>query len=510
MSHSTNKRIAKNTLMLYFRHILIMFVTLYTVRVVLETLGVEDYGIYNVVGGVVALFSFFSNTMASASQRFFSFAIGKRDEKKLADTFAVNWIIYAFIAITAFILLETIGLWFIYNKLVIPEERINAAIWIYQFSVFSFMCTILTTPFMAMIIAHEDMNIYAYVSIFEALLKLGIVFILVIISWDKLKLYGILIFISTLIISIIYFSICKKKYTGCKFRFIWNKNIFRDVFSFTGWSVFGSVAVVVRNQAVTILLNQMFNPAVVAARSIANQISNNVNIFSSNFNTGLYPSIIKNYAAGENGKMLNLIFNGSKITYFLMYLFTVPLFLEMPYIISIWLKNPPSETIIFARLALLDSLVTAISLPLMTAVRATGKVKAYELTLGSILIASFFVSWFLSYRGLEAYVVMIVAIVTSCIMLFFRLILLKRVLSFPVFRYVKGVLIPVIFMSFISFPISFFLSRLLPDNFLYICISVLSSLIIICVSMYCFAFDRLERKKIQTITKNLIRKIIFF
>lgn len=504
---STNKQIARNTLMLYFRHILIMFVSLYTVRVVLSTLGVEDFGIYNVVGGVVALFSFFSSTMASASQRFFSFAIGEGNRTKLQNLFAVNWVIYGIIAVIVLILLETLGLWFVESKLALPEERVNTALWIYHFSILAFLCSILTTPFMSMIIAHEDMNVYAYVSIFEAFLKLGVVFLLVSLPGDKLQLYGVLVFLSTLLSSSLYVYISKKKYQECRFRFIWNKRIFKEVFSFTGWSIFGSISVVIRNQAVTILLNQMFNPAIVSTRAIATQIANNVNVFSNNFNTGLYPPIVKSYAAKENERMLNLIFNGSKITYCLMFFFTLPLLLEMPYVINLWLKNPPESVVLFARLALIDSLITAISLPLMTAVRATGRIKIYELTLGSILIISFFVSWGILRLGAEAYSVMIVAIVATILMLVLRLILLNRILNFPVFRYIKKVILPISIMSLISSVLSYIISYSLLESFVYFCISILSSLLIASICMYFMVFDKIERTKIKNIITSKISKI---
>ncbi len=503
---SSNKKIAKNTIMLYIRHILIMLVSLYTVRVILNTLGIEDYGIYNVVGGIVAMFSFFNTTMASASQRFFSFALGLKDYEKLKKTFAVNWIIYLLIAILALVLLESLGLWFVSTKLTIPPDRIQAALWVYHFSVLAFICSILTTPFTAMIIAHEDMNIYAYVSIVEALLKLAIVYILLISSCDKLQLYGILFFISTLITSLIYVVISKIKYRGCTFSFVWDRCIFKEVFSFTGWSVFGSMTVVLRNHAVTILLNQMCNPIVVAARAIAMQVSNHVNVFSTNFNTGLYPPIVKNYAAGDRKQMLSLVFGGSKITYFLMFLFTLPLLLEMPYVLKLWLKNPPEGAIIFTRLALIDALITSVSLPLMTTVRATGKVKLYELSLGSILIISFLVSWAILYMGIEPYYVMIVAIIATSLMLILRLLLLKKILEFPIFEYFQKVIFPILLMSIVASFLSFGVSSILPDKFIYICISVLFSMFVTCLSTFLIVFDISDRDRVKDAIKNKIKK----
>lgn len=500
-----SKKIAKNTLMLYFRHILIMLVSLYTVRVVLNTLGVEDYGIYNVVGGVVALFSFFNSTMASASQRFFSFAIGENDPILLEKTFAVNWVIYGVIAIIAFILLETIGLWFLNTKLIIPLNRYNAALWIYHLSVLSFLASILSTPFMAMIIAHEDMNIYAYVSIVEALLKLIIVYILTLISYDKLIIYGILIFASTFLTTTIYATISKKRYKECKIQLTWNPKIFKEIFSFTGWSLFGSISVVLRNQAITILLNQMFNPAIVATRTIASQVSNTVNVFSNNFNTGLYPPIIKSYASGNKKQMFNLVFHGSKITYFLMFLFTLPLFIEMPFIMEFWLNNPPKDIIIFTRLALIDSLITSVSLPLMTTVRATGKVKIYELTLGSILILSFFSSWYILYMGMPAYSVMIIAIIATFLMFLTRLLILKRLISFPTKKYIKKVIFPLVLMSSISIFISSYINFQTSSKLISSILSILCIALVVCINSYFVILNKSDRKRIKKIINNKIQ-----
>lgn len=293
---SNTTRIAKNTLMLYFRQILIMLVSLYTVRVVLETLGAEDYGIYNVVAGVVTMFGFLSNSMAGASQRYLSFEIGRGDFERLKTIFSLSLTIFILIAVIIVLLAETVGLWFITNKLIIPSERRIVAYWVYQFSIISFVFTILTTPYMASIIAHEDMNIYAYVSIVEAMLKLGIVFVLNIIPFDKLQIYGILLCITTFINTAIYRIICTAKYKECQFKIYWNNILFKDIIGYTGWTLLGVLADIFKKQAITILLNQMFNPLVVAARSIAFTITGAVNSFFNQFMMALRPQIVKSYA----------------------------------------------------------------------------------------------------------------------------------------------------------------------------------------------------------------------
>ena len=506
---SNTKRIAKNTLMLYTRQVVILLVSLYTVRVVLNTLGVEDYGIYNVVGGIVMFFSFLSGTMASATQRFFSFALGENNFEKLKKTFTVNWFIYGAIAIIALILLETVGLWFVNEQLSVPSERFEAACWIYHFSVLTFIASIFTSPFMAIIIAHEDMQIYAYVSIIEAIMKLGVVFLLMYLPWDKLELYGMLIFSVAVITSIIYIVICIRKYKECQFRqFYWDKSLLREIIGFTGWTLFGQVTTVARNQAVTILLNQVFSPVVVAARAVATNITGQINIFSNNFNVGLYPPIIKSYAAGDKKEMFSLIFRGSKITFFLMWVFALPLFLEMDTILQIWLKNPPPEAVLFTRLALVEVLINSVSLPITTAARAPGKMKIYELTLGTIQILIFVGSLIVLKMGAAAYSVFIVAIVANLVMFVVRLLIVRSLIGLHLRPFFSQVAFPVSVVGLFSALPAFAIHWILPERFVFTCISVLASVVIACASMFFVGLEKLEREKVRSIVINRFRKSI--
>jgi len=507
-TESNNKRIAKNTLMLYFRQILILLVSLYTVRVVLEALGVEDYGIYSVVGGIVSFFSFLSGTMASATQRFFSYAIGQGDYERLKKTFTVNWFIYGVIAIVALILLETVGLWFVNEQLNVPPERFESAVWIFHFSVFMFIATIFSTPFMAIIIAHEDMQIYAYVSIVEVLMKLGVVFLLVHLPWDKLELYGMLTFAVSIITTVIYIVICIRKYTECQFRkFYWDKGLFHEILGFTGWTLFGQITSVGRNQAVTILLNQVFNPVVVAARAIAINITGQINVFSNNFNLGLYPPIIKSYAADDKKEMFSLIFNGSKISFFLMWVFALPFFLEMDTILTLWLKNPPPEAVLFTRLALVEVLINTISLPITTAARAPGKMKIYELTLGCIQLAIFVASWMVLKMGGAAYLVFVVAIVANIVMFVVRLLIVRMLIGLSLRPFFQQVILPITIVTLFSAIPSFAIHTFLATGFIFTFITVFTSVIITCISMYFFGLNKQMREKAKSIILIQVHKI---
>ena len=506
--NTNNKRIAKNTFMLYVRQILIMLIGLYTIRVILQQLGVEDYGVYNVIGGVVGLFMFLSGTMASATQRFFSFALGKEDVISLKKTFSVNLIVYIGLALFVYILLETIGLWFVKERLVIPVERAAAAFWVYHFSTLTFIATIITTPFIAIIIAHENMQIYAYISIIEAILKLISVFILSYIPLDKLELYGVLVFSVAIINSLMYIVVCNRKYMECQFRKLyWDKKLFRKILGFTGWTMFGQVTSVARTQAITILINQMFNPVVVAARAIANSVSGYLSTFSSNFNTGLYPPIIKSYAIGDKEEMFKLIFNGSKVTFFLMWVVSLPMLIEMNVILRIWLNDVPDFAVIFAQLALIEVLINSISTPLMTAARAPGRMKIYELSLGSIQVILFFVSWFLLEQGYGAISIYWAAIVANIVMFLIRIVVVNRLIGLPIIGFIRGVCGPMLLVVILSSCLTIGFKTLLPEQIIYSFALVFFSGLTTIGIMFYFGFNGVERKQIGGVIINKVRNI---
>ena len=501
---SNTVRIAKNTLMLYFRQILIMLVSLYTVRVILETLGAEDYGIYNVVAGIVTMFSFMSGAMSMASQRYFSFELGRGNFEQLNKVFNLSLLIYVMIGILILLLGETIGLWFISDKLVIPLEKKNSALWVYQFSIVSFLFTILTSPYMAMIIAHEDMNIYAYVSIVEVSLKLGIVFVLRLIAWDKLTLYGLLILAVTIINTTIYRIICLKKYKECSFLFYWNKDLLKEIVNFTGWNLFGSIAWVCKNQGINILLNQFFNPVIVTARSIASTVNGAVTSFSQNFGTAIRPQIIKTYASGQLKNMLLLVFYGSKGTYLLMYIFVLPLILELPMVLGLWLKNPPEYTVLFTRLVLLDVLMDSMSYSIMSAARATGKIGMYQFISGGILLLNIPVSWILLLMGTPAYSVLIVAFILTFIVFIVRLLILKRLIDFSIRQFFKMVLLPVCVISIISAILPIIIYYLLVQSILRLFLITSISVISVCLFSYYIGLNRDERQKVRSIVTSYV------
>jgi O-antigen/teichoic acid export membrane protein len=501
---ANNQRIAKNTLLLYFRMLLTMIVSLYTVRVVLNTLGVVDYGIYNVVGGIVVMFSFLSNTMASASQRFFAFELGRNDIFQLKRTFSMTLFIYAIIIVIILFLSETIGLWFLNNKLVIPVGRMDAANWIYQFAILSFVVTILRTPYNASIIAHENMKFFAYISIVEVSLKLLIVYMLVLFSFDKLKLYSVLMFCTVFLVSIVYRIFCKKKYQECVFEYVWDKRLFKELLSYSGWNLFGSLAGIFNNQGVNILLNIFFGPIINAARAIAYQVSSAVNQFVFSFFNAVRPQITKYYAKGQTENMMNLVFQSSKISFFLLLIITMPILLECHFVLSFWLQEIPEYVVLFTRLVIINALIDCLSYPLQTTAQSTGNIKLYQFVVGGTLLFNLPISYLFLKIGYPPQVTMIVGICISIICLGLRLILLKKLVDFQVLRFLKRVVFRVLLVTIVAYCIPVILINFIYGSFSRFVILSITGVVMSMISIFIIGISTSERRQVFDF---LIRKI---
>jgi O-antigen/teichoic acid export membrane protein len=488
-----------------------MAVTLFTVRVVLKTLGTVDYGIYNVVGGIVVMFSFFSNTMASASQRFFAFELGRNDIPQLKKTFSLTITIYTIIAVIVLLLAETLGLWLLNTQMVIPAERIEAANWIYQFSILSFLITIMTIPFNAAIIAHENMKVYAYISIVEVVLKLLIVYILVYFSFDKLKLYACLMFLVTCIITFIYRTVCKRKYDECRFRFYWDKKLFYSLMSYSGWNLFGAVAGMLNNQGINILLNIFFGPVVNAARAIAYRVNDAVNQFVMNFLTAVRPQITKYYAAEENDKMMKLVFQSSKFSYFLLFLLSMPVLLETNFIFDVWLRETPQYVVLFTRLVIITALIDSLSYSLVTAALATGKIKQYQIVVGGILLFNLPISYCFLKLGFPPQTTMYISIIISSICLFLRLWLLRKMVGLSMREYSKMVLLAVLLVSFTTYIIPSILVLTMEENFTRFIIVSITGLMTSFLAIYFIGLSVNERHFfVQVIRNKIINKLSLY
>lgn len=441
---SNNKRIAKNTLYLYARMLIVMAVSLFTVRVVLNALGAEDYGINNVVGGVVTMFSFLTSTMISASQRFFAFYLGQKNYPKLADYFSMSFWCYLGLIVIVVVLAETLGLWFVKTQLTIPKDRMDAALWVYQCSIISFSFSVLTIPYNSMIIAREKMNIYAIGGLLEVFLKLGAAYCVFISPFDKLKVYAVLSCLMMSSVNVFYILYGYRNYSECRVKKLWNRGIFKDVVSYSGWSLFGAIAGVFRSQGINILLNLFFTPVVNAARAIAYQVNNAINLFVTNFYKAVQPQIIKYHAAGEHDEQIKLIFRSSRFCFYLIFFLSLPVLLETPFILTLWLKNIPENTVLFTRLVIITAIIDSTAYPLQTSISATGNIKYFQIVTGGLLIMNLPVAWLFLKKGYPPEVTMYIAITISIIAQITRVFFARHYNKMSVRKYTIKVLFPIV------------------------------------------------------------------
>ena len=480
---ANNKRIAKNTLMLYIRMLIMMAVSLYTSRVVLQALGVTDFGIYNAVGGIVAMFGIISNSLSSSISRFITFELGTGNTERLKTIFSTSIIIQLSIAIIIILLAETLGIWFLNTQMTIPSDRMTAANWVFQFSILTFAINLVSVPYNALIIAHERMSAFAYISILEAFCKLGIAFLIMASPIDKLTYYAALMMISAIIIRFAYSIYCKRHFSESKFHFIFDKNITKEMYGFAGWNFIGSSAGILRDQGGNILLNLFFNPAINAARGLSTQISNVVILFAQNFMTALNPQITKTYASGDKEYLMHLLLTGSRFSFYLLSILSIPIIIETPYILSLWLHTIPDYTSSFTRLMLIFALNESISYPLFTAMLATGKIRNYQIIIGSIILLNIPISYLCLKFGGTPECVFIISILLSIISSLARLFLLNKMIGLPIFTYIRQVYLKCFTVLLISIIPPLSLSYFLNEsflNFVIICtISLISSMLLI-------------------------------
>lgn len=459
-SHSQdNKRIAKNTLLLYFRMILIMGVMLYTSRVVLEVLGVVDFGIYNIVGGVVVLFSFLNGAMASATQRFLNYELGRGNMAEVARVFSMSMTAHIGIAVLLLLLAETIGLWIVWNYIKIPAGRMDAALWCYHFSVLTACVQIIRIPYNACIIAYERMSFYAYISILEVVLRLLVVFPLL---WhgveEQLILYSFLLFVVALLVCVAYKKVCNRQFPISRYHFFWDSSLFKKVMSFSGWSLFGSVANVGAQQGLGIVLNLFFGVTVNAAMGIANQVSQAIYSFVSNFQTAFNPQIVKSYAAKERAHFERLLFCGSKYSYYLLFFLSLPVLLNCDFLLSLWLKQVPPHAPAFSQLIILFLLVDATSAPLWIAVQAIGNIRNYQLMMSFIILLSLPLGYLALKMGMAPESVLVIRVLVNILAFTARIVYLYRNIAFPAWSYIKDVVLSILLVTLFSVPIPLWIS----------------------------------------------------
>lgn len=505
---SNNKRIAKNTLLLYVRMLFTMAVSLFTSRVILNTLGVEDYGINNVVGGIVTMFSVLSGSLSASISRFITFELGKGNLQRLKTVFSTGVNIQLGMSLLVVILAEAVGIWFLNTKMNIPVERLNAANWVFQCAILTFVLNLLSVPYNAAIIAHEKMSAFAYISVVEVTLKLIIVYMLTISPFDRLKTYAVLLLLVGAIIRFVYGYYCKRHFEECTYHFILNKPVLKEMTGFAGWNFFGNGAYMLNTQGVNILMNLYFGVAVNAARGVATQVDAALKQFVNNFTTAVNPQITKSYAQGDLDYMHKLVCRSAKFSAFLMMFFAVPIILETNTILTIWLKTVPDYAVIFLQWIIISSFMdTVLANSLVTSMFATGKIKRYQIIVTTIGCLVFPLSWIAFKLGFEPQVGYILYFIIYTILLFVRLYLLKDMVKIPVMMYIREVLYKLAPVIVVGFAIPGILILTMDAGWLRLILVCLLSVLVTAASEYFIGLSNKEKDFVTEKIKLVIGKI---
>lgn len=508
---ANNKRIAKNTMYMYIRMGVTMLVSLYTSRVILQNLGVSDYGIYNIVGSVIAAFAFISGPLGTATQRFYNFELGKGNTKQVNVVFNMSLIIYIILSLFLFIIIETAGIWFIHNKMELPIDRTNAAVFAFHMSVIAFIFGLIKLPFDALVVANEKMSFYAWISILDVVLKLLNAFSLVFLPFDKLELYCsnlLLIIIIGLIITATY-SLRKFNYIGFrKPKQIWDKSTFNALFSFSGWSLFGSVATMTASQGLNILLNVFYGVIVNAAMGIANQVNGAIVQFSSNFQVAFRPQIVKYYAAGQIEELYLLINRTARLSYMLLFGLMCPLWFNIQYVLEIWLGagNVPEYAAKFSILMTIYALFETLSAPMWMTVQATGNIKKYQIVISIIIFMNIVLSYVFLKMGFNPTIVLEIKCCMDLIYLATRLLFMRLMISLSIRGFFKNVLLPMGIISGVSILVLFLLSYCIDTHLIQLIVTVVVFVILYIPLIFGIGLTKNERTVVLTTIKNRIHR----
>lgn len=504
-----SKRIAKNTLMLYARMLLLMVISLYTSRVILHALGVIDYGVYNVVGGFVGMFSVVSHSVSASISRFLTFELGRKENSRLSEVFAAAITIQLFISAIIVVLAETVGLWFLTNKMVIPPERMTAAYWVFHLSVATFALTLATMPYRAVIIAHERMSAFAYITIVDGVMKLVIAFAIQASPVDRLVFYAILMALVTVMLRAVYGWYCSRHFKECVYRLSHDRRLIGEMFSFAGWNYIGATAAVLRDQGGNVVINLFAGPAVNAARGVSMSVNRAVRGFVSNFMTALNPQITKSYASGDYDYMMRLLYQGARLSFYMLLLLSLPILLNTHYVLDLWLKRVPDHSVLFTQLVLVFTMSESISHPLITAQLATGRIRDYQLVVGGLNMLNLPVSYVLLRMGCIPETVMVVAIVISQICFLARIYMLRGMIHLRAGEYLRRVWLNVVVVSLLSLLVPLLVVRLLPGES-FVRFLLVSVVCVACTSLviYFVGCSDDERTFVKNKTRQL-RKQLF-
>lgn len=504
---ANNKRIAKNTLMLYIRMLFLMVISLYTSRVILKALGVEDYGIYNVVGGFVSMFSMISTSLAGAISRYLTFSLAKDSHKRLREVFSTSILIQLALCVILLILAESIGVWFINTKMVIPTERLVAANWVFQISVLTTMINLISVPYNSLLIAHERMSAFAYIGIYEGLVKLLIAFAIIYSPIDSLIFYALLMFILSASVRLLYGYYCNKHFPESKFKFIFDKSLLKGMFGFAGWNFIGTTSGVLRSQGINILINVFCGPAVNAARGIAMQVNTAVSSFSSNFTTAVRPQITKSFAVGDKSTYENLVMKSSKFTFYILMILCIPLITDADFIINKWLVEVPEYTIEFVCVILLLTMVDSYSTSLVVLLLATGKIKKYQILVGSIQLLNFPLAYILLKLGFNPVATVASVIFISIICMVTRLCLLKGMVQFPTTQFYVRVVLRTIVIFGMCFAVIIPTKQLIKmEGWVGFAVNVVMIETVCIAFIYLFGLTKSERDFVMSYVRKVVKR----
>lgn len=507
MADSNNKRIVKNTLFLYVRMIVVMCVSLYTSRLVLKILGAEDYGIYNVVGGVVTLMMFIDHTLSSTCQRYFSTALAKKDEHELNRLFCSVITLYVVFLSIVLLLGETVGLWFVNNKLIIPEERMYATNWVYQLTLVTIFSQSLSIPFKSLIISYEKMSFFAYVSIVEAMLKLGLVLLLPFISFDKLILYALLMAFVYILITTAYAIVSSWKFKCVRIRFLWDNSMLKDIGTYSGWHLLGSMSVVIKKQGINILLNTFFNPVVNASRAISVQVMAAAEMLTNNFFVAVKPQIFKLYSTQEKQKMFLLVERSSKMCFILVGIIAFPVLYNTDYLLTLWLSKYPDFALVFTQLILIESLFNSVNGPSIAAAMASKRIMKFQIVTSLIMMANLPISYLFLRIGFQPQITYFVSISLSIITIIVRSFLLKEMISYPVVQYFKCVCLPLLLCGIsTTIPLWLFNDVVSQQGFSHFFFRASIAGILFSLMSVLFVFNRTERDWALGLIKSKFRQ----
>lgn len=505
--NSNFKRVAKNTLLLYVRMLVTMGVGLFTSRIVLNVLGVDDYGLYNVVGGIVVLLAFLNSAMSMATQRYLNVALGKRDNVELNKIVSNSLLLHLIVALIIIVLAETIGLCFVNTFMKIPEHRIGVANWVYQFSVFSFIASVISVPFTASIVAHERMSAFAWMSIFDVFAKLMIVVSLLFVDYDKLFVYAMLLFLQSCLTQGLYFWYCRRNFEECKMReFSIDRSLLKSMTTFSSWSIVGNLGFLIHTQGIAIVINLFFGVAVNAAQGIANQVNGIVKQFVTNFLIAFNPQVVKTYAAGEFDEMHKLVLRGCKVACLMVAFFVMPLILEAPTILNVWLGIVPDYAVVFVRLVLLLTLFDAFSNLLATAKGATGDIKIYQIVLTIIGLTHLPLVWICFELGWEPYWAQIVYLFIIITLQIVRIWFVCRAIKLSIIVFYKKVVLRCAIAIALASVLPLYMHVKLPSGFAYSVATSITSIVLLAIFAFFIGFEEEERTSLVKFVSSKIKR----